>query len=185
LPAFQKENRQRGKKRGVREWSGGLGGWGWAGKGRERGITQPTDNATTMRAGGLLVACIAAFASAQDEEGEGRSVLLLYKKMEPMEGFAVGVPINVTLAVFNKGACCRTHNDARRRRRLPLAPKAARPAIHPPGCLRLRLLRSSSPHTRLPFFSAVLVTSSPLPSQARATPIASWSTTTTGSRTSS
>ena len=29
----------------------------------------------------------------------------MYKKMDPMDGFAVGSPINVTLAVFNKGAC--------------------------------------------------------------------------------
>jgi len=30
-------------------------------------------------------------------------VLLLYKKMSPMEGFSIGQPINVTLSVFNKG----------------------------------------------------------------------------------
>ena len=29
--------------------------------------------------------------------------MLLYKKMDPMEGFAVGEPINVTISVFNKG----------------------------------------------------------------------------------
>jgi hypothetical protein len=38
-----------------------------------------------------------------EEEEEGKSALLLYKKMDPMEGFAVGEPINVTIAVFNKG----------------------------------------------------------------------------------
>ena len=58
--------------------------------------------------GALLVACLLGFlgqravANEEDEE-EGRSVLLLYKKMEPMEGFVVGEPINITLSVFNKG----------------------------------------------------------------------------------
>jgi len=50
----------------------------------------------------LLAASLASFVSAQDDE-EGKSVLLLYKKMEPMSDFAVGFPINVTLSVFNKG----------------------------------------------------------------------------------
>ena len=50
----------------------------------------------------LAAALLVALASAQDEE-EGKSVLLLYKKMDPMEGFAIGEPINVTLSVFNKG----------------------------------------------------------------------------------
>jgi hypothetical protein len=44
----------------------------------------------------------AALAQAQEDE-EGRSVLLLYKKMEPLESITVGQPINVTLSVFNKG----------------------------------------------------------------------------------
>ena len=56
-----------------------------------------------MRAAAALVLLL-GIASAEDEE-EGRSTLLLYKKMDPMEGFAVGAPINVTLAVFNKGVC--------------------------------------------------------------------------------
>jgi len=43
---------------------------------------------------------VAASAAQEDEE---RSVLLLYKKMEPMEDFTVGQTINVTLSVFNKG----------------------------------------------------------------------------------
>merc|ERR1719201_2403438 len=50
----------------------------------------------------LLAASLALLVSAQEDE-EGKSVLLLYKKMEPMEGFAIGEPINVTLSVFNKG----------------------------------------------------------------------------------
>ena len=45
-------------------------------------------------------ALVAASAAQEDEE---RSVLLLYKKMEPMEDFTVGQTINVTLSVFNKG----------------------------------------------------------------------------------
>merc|ERR1719487_328046 len=49
-----------------------------------------------------LTALVAQSAAEEDAE-EGRSVLLLYKKMEPMEGFAIGEPINVTLSVFNKG----------------------------------------------------------------------------------
>ena len=50
----------------------------------------------------LLAAALLCSAVAQDEE-EGKSMLLLYKKMDPMEGFAIGEPINVTLSVFNKG----------------------------------------------------------------------------------
>jgi hypothetical protein len=34
---------------------------------------------------------------------QGRSVLLLYKKMTPMSGFSVGQPFNVTLSIFNRG----------------------------------------------------------------------------------
>jgi len=49
----------------------------------------------------LLLA--APIAAQEDEEDNQKSQLLLYKKMDPMEGFAVGVPINVTLSVFNKG----------------------------------------------------------------------------------
>jgi len=45
----------------------------------------------------------AAACAGEDLEEEGRSVLLLYKRMEPMEGFAIGEPINVTISVFNKG----------------------------------------------------------------------------------
>jgi len=48
-----------------------------------------------------LTLCLVAVAAAEDEEG--RSQLLLYKRMEPMEGFSVGQPINVTLSVFNRG----------------------------------------------------------------------------------
>jgi len=57
-----------------------------------------------MTRGSLLFAfaALVALARAEDEE-EGKSVLLLYKKMDPMEGFSVGDPINVTLSVFNKG----------------------------------------------------------------------------------
>merc|ERR1719478_160887 len=51
----------------------------------------------------LLCALLMTAQSAAQDEEEGRSVLLLYKKMEPMEGFAIGEPINVTLSVFNKG----------------------------------------------------------------------------------
>jgi len=51
----------------------------------------------------LLAFCLAAFASA-DEEEEGKSVLLLYKRMEPMSDFSVGESINVTLSIFNKGS---------------------------------------------------------------------------------
>ena len=51
----------------------------------------------------LLLA--APIAAQEDEEDNQKSQLLLYKKMDPMEGFAVGVPINVTLSVFNKGVC--------------------------------------------------------------------------------
>jgi len=50
----------------------------------------------------LCFALLAAVAPAQEDE-EGRSVLLLYKKMEPMENIEVGRHINVTLSVFNKG----------------------------------------------------------------------------------
>jgi len=50
----------------------------------------------------LVAAALATSVTAEDEEG--RAVLLLYKKMEPMEGFSVGEPINITLSVFNKGA---------------------------------------------------------------------------------
>jgi hypothetical protein len=50
----------------------------------------------------LLLGVFAALAQAQEDE-EGRSVLLLYKKMEPLESITVGQPINVTLSVFNKG----------------------------------------------------------------------------------
>lgn len=54
----------------------------------------------------LSVFCLlAAVARAEDEEGEeeASAALLLYKKMDPMEDFAVGEPINVTLTIFNKG----------------------------------------------------------------------------------
>merc|ERR1719478_984539 len=51
----------------------------------------------------LLCALLMTAQSAAQDEEEGRSVLLLYKKMEPMEGFAIGEPINATLSVFNKG----------------------------------------------------------------------------------
>merc|ERR1719421_382668 len=53
----------------------------------------------------LLLGCVlaAALGTHAQEEEEGKSSLLLYKRMEPMEGFAVGEPINVTLSVFNKG----------------------------------------------------------------------------------
>ena len=60
--------------------------------------------AATMPARHLLLLLMAAFVAAEEEEeDEGRSMLLFYKRMDPMEGFAVGEPINVTLAVFNKG----------------------------------------------------------------------------------
>ena len=49
------------------------------------------------------VLCLAALAVRAEDEEEGKSTLLLYKKMDPMEGFAVGESINVTLSVFNKG----------------------------------------------------------------------------------
>ena len=55
-----------------------------------------------LRSLAFVAALLPLAVHAQDEE-EGRSVLLLYKKMEPMEGFAIGEPINVTLSVFNKG----------------------------------------------------------------------------------
>merc|ERR1719478_1321160 len=51
----------------------------------------------------LLCALLMTAQSAAQDEEEGRSVLLLYKKMEPMEGITVGQPINATLSVFNKG----------------------------------------------------------------------------------
>ena len=54
----------------------------------------------------LLLACAALQGAAEDEE-EGRSTLLLYKKMDPMDGFAIGEPINITIAVFNKGMYAR------------------------------------------------------------------------------
>jgi len=41
--------------------------------------------------------------TATADEEEGHSALLLYKKMDPMDGFAIGDPINITIAVFNKG----------------------------------------------------------------------------------
>jgi len=50
-----------------------------------------------------LVLCAVPVATQEDEEDSQTSQLLLYKKMDPMEGFAVGEPINVTLSVFNKG----------------------------------------------------------------------------------
>ena len=41
---------------------------------------------------------------AQEEgESEGQSLLLLYKRIDPTSDFSVGMPINVTLSVFNKG----------------------------------------------------------------------------------
>jgi len=49
----------------------------------------------------LLILALSA-SSAEDEE-EGRSALLLYKKMDPPDGYSVGAPINVTLSVFNRG----------------------------------------------------------------------------------
>ena len=52
----------------------------------------------------LLLACTTTCTAAADEE-EGHSTLLLYKKMDPMDGFAIGDPINITIAVFNKGQC--------------------------------------------------------------------------------
>lgn len=58
----------------------------------------------TRHIASLLLACAVLHGAAEDEE-EGRSSLLLYKKMDPMDGFAVGEPINVTIAVFNKGGC--------------------------------------------------------------------------------
>ena len=54
-----------------------------------------------------------------------RSQLLLYKKMDPMNGFAVGDPINVTLSVFNKGAHRHRSKQSRRSRRLSRALHAA------------------------------------------------------------
>ena len=62
----------------------------------------PFSATAMLRSLAFVAALLPLAVHAQDEE-EGRSVLLLYKKMEPMEGFAIGEPINVTLSVFNKG----------------------------------------------------------------------------------
>ena len=54
--------------------------------------------------------------------------MLLYKKMDPMEGFAVGEPINVTIAVFNKGAREAAQSNPERWR----TPRLHPPTRHPP-----------------------------------------------------
>ena len=51
----------------------------------------------------LCLFSVVARAQEEDGEEEAKSVVLLYKKMDPMEDFAVNEPINVTLTVFNKG----------------------------------------------------------------------------------
>ena len=63
-----------------------------------------------------LLGLLAAVA-AQEEDEEGRAVLLLHKKIFPTTDFSVGTPINVTLRVYNKGA----------RRESPLKRGARRP----------------------------------------------------------
>merc|ERR1719198_1266704 len=50
-----------------------------------------------------LVAAILCATPTFAQDEEGRAVLLLHKKIDPTEGFAVNVPINVTITVYNKG----------------------------------------------------------------------------------
>lgn len=53
-----------------------------------------------MRALPLLLALIAA---QEDDNGEERASLLLYKKVTPSTDLTIGKSINVTLTVYNKG----------------------------------------------------------------------------------
>ena len=51
----------------------------------------------------VVLSLLLGWAAAEAAAEEGRSALLLYKKLSQTEGHSLNTPFNVTITVFNRG----------------------------------------------------------------------------------